>query len=449
MNPIWLYHILHNGLGIAALLIALVTLTLVWRLRGVLQWKRSLKHEFRELKDELSSARPCRQQAIEVVLDRCREIWQAGFLEIHEIAGLAGYLRNIAAAFHPEQEKPELCVTAGSLIRAAHSAADRLQQILRRPGFSRFQKMRIRHIRKAWNWYGKISRYRAVKAYIRYRRWINRANVLRLILLPDPFSWLIYLSNQLTILSLTRFFLMDIYLFVGKQAILAYDHESRHDAIPQDAGEIEQELAELAEMIEPEFRLPDPRIQEIRNRLVGVNALIFSSPGYTEWKSGFEDALRVIAVTYFPESPEPVEEARLGTILVRCQFWLKSVCDTEKLPIFSRLHRVELSYLYSIKAAAEHPLFRQAGTFAKKSWNAYKWMQWPLFIYRLIRKTTPAGMAASMGWMLVRKGTVNYLSRRAFDLTLQEIETVYRLSQESEDRGRTQITEDRRPMAER
>jgi len=54
----------------------------------------------------------------------------------------------------------------------------------------------------------------------------------------------------------------------------------------------------------------------------------------------------------------------------------------------------------------------------------------------LIKKTTPAGIAASMGWMLMRKGSVNYLSRRAFDLTLQEIETVYRLSQESEDNSR-------------
>jgi len=437
VDPIWFYHVLHSALGIAALLLALATLTVVRRLRGVLQWKRSLKHEFRELKEELYSAEPRRAQAIQVVLDRCQGIWQAGFLEANEISGLAGYLKDIAAAFHPDQEKPELCVTAGSLIRASHSAVERLQDLLHRPGFSRFQKMRIRHIRKAWNWFDRISKYRAVKAYIRYRRWINRANVLRLILLPDPFSWLIYLSNQLTILSLTRFFLMDIYLFAGKQAILAYDHESRNEAMPQDTGEIEQELADLAELIEPEFRLQDPRIQEIRNRLVGVNTLIFSTPGYTEWKSGFEEALRVIAGTYFPESPAPVEEARLGPILVRCQFWLQSVSDTEKLPIFSRLHRVELRYFYSIKAAAQHPIFRQAGTFAKKSWNAYKWVQWPLFIYRLIRKTTPAGIAASMGWMLVRKGTVNYLSRRAFDLTLLEIETVYRLSQESEDSERT------------
>jgi len=407
-------------------------MTVIWRLRGVLQWKRSLKHEFRALKNELYDAGPRREQAIQVVLDRCQGIWQAGFLELNTISGLAGYLRDIAAAFRPDQENPELCVTAGSLIRASHSAVERLQDILRRPGFSRFQKIRIRHIRQAWNWYDKISRYRAVRVYIRYRRWISRMNVLRLILLPDPFSWLIYLSNQLTILSLTRFFLMDMYLFAGKQAILAYDHETRHETMHQDAGEIEQELAELAELIEPELRLPDPRIQEIRNRLVGVNTLIFSSPGYTQWKSGFEDALRVIAGTYFPESPAPVEEARLGPILVRCQYWLQSVCETENLPIFSRLHRIELRYLYSIKAAAEHPLFRQAGSFAKKSWNAYKWMQWPLLIYRLIRKTTPAGMAASVGWMLVRKSSVNYLSRRAFDLTLQEMETVYRLSQEKE-----------------
>ena len=434
VDPIWVYHFLHGGLGIVAVLMALATLTVLWRLRGVLQWKRSLKHEFRELKGEFYSAGPCRQQAIQVVLDRCQEIWRAGFPEISAIYGLAGYLRDIAAAFHPDQEKPELCVTAGSLIRTSHSAVDRLQNILQRPGFSRFQKMRIRHIRKAWNWYEKISRYRAVQAYMRYRRWINHANVLRLILLPDPFSWLIYLSNQLTILSLTRFFLMDIYLFAGKQAILAYDHETRNEEMPQDAGEIEQDLADLADLIEPESHLPDPRIQGIRNRLVGINTLIFSSPGYTEWKSGFEDALRAVAGTYFPESPAPVEEARLGPILVRCQFWLQSVCDTEKLPIFSRLHRIELRYLFSVKAIAEHPLFRQAGHFAKNTWNVYKWMQWPLFIYRLVKKTTPAGMAASIGWMLVRKGTVNYLGRRAFDLTLEEIEMVYRLSHEEEGR---------------
>jgi len=58
--------------------------------------------------------------------------------------------------------------------------------------------------------------------------------------------------------------------------------------------------------------------------------------------NNFGDALRVIAETYFPESPAPMEEARLGQILVRCQFWLQSVCDTENLPIFNRLHRIEL-----------------------------------------------------------------------------------------------------------
>lgn len=441
MDPIRFYHVLHGAIGIAALLIALAAMIVAWRLRGLLHWKRSLQHEFRQLTTELISAGPCRRQAIQVVLTRCQGIWQAGFPGNDAFSDFSGYLRDIAAAFHPDQEKPEFCVTTGSLIRASSSAVERLQDIIRRPGFSRFQYIRIRHIRKAWNRYDRISRYRVVRAYIRYRRWISRANVLRLILLPDPFSWLIYLSNQLTILSLTRFFLMDIYLFAGKQAILAYDHEPRHEAAPQDAEEIEQDLADLAGLIEPESRPADPRIREIRNRLVGVNSLVFSPPGVTEWKSGFEEALRVIAGTYFPESPAPVEEARLGPILVRCRFWLQSISDTGKLPIVSRLHRMELRHLSSVKAAAEHPFFRQAGSFAKKSWNAYKWVQWPLRIYRLMKKTTPAGMAVSVGWLLVRKGTVNYLSRRTFDLTVEEMETVYRLSQESE--GSRQKTEDR------
>ena len=237
----------------------------------MLQWKRSLKHEFRELKDELHSAGPCRQQAIQVVLDRCQGIWQAGFPEINELSGLADYLRDIAAAFHPDQEKPELCVTAGSLIHASHSAVERLQDILRRPGFSRFQKIRIRHIRKAWNWYDKNQQVSGGSGLYPLPKMDQPRQCAEAHPVAGSFSWLIYLSNQLTILSLTRFFLMDIYLFAGKQAILAYDHESRHDAMPQDAGEIEQDLSDLAELIEPEFRPADPRIQEIRNRLVGVN----------------------------------------------------------------------------------------------------------------------------------------------------------------------------------
>ncbi len=437
MDIIQLYHILHGGIGIIALLMAIATLTVLWRLRGMLQWKRSLKHEFRQLKEEIESAGPSRQQAIQVVLDRCREIWQAGFPEITVLSDLDGYLREIAAAFHPDQEKPELCVTTGSLIRTAHDAVQRLQGILDRPGFSRFQHVRIRHIRKAWNWYDRISRYWVIRAYIRYRKWIGNANILRLILLPDPFSWLIYLSNQLTILSLTRFFLMDIYLFVGKQAIQAYDHEIRNEVISPDESkteddhEIEQDLTGLADLKDPESRPADPRIQEIRNGLVGFNSLIFSAPGFTEWKSGLQKALEVIAETYFPDSPAPVDEARLGPILTRCQFWLQSVSDTEMVPIVRRLHRIEIRYLYSVKAIADHPIFRRLGTLTKKSLNIYQWMQWPLLIYRLIRAATPAGKAVSIGWILVQKGTVNYLSRKAFDLTVEEMETVYRLSQEN------------------
>ena len=430
MDPTWLYHILHIGLGIATLLIAVASLTAIWRLRGLLQWKRSLKHEFRGLKESYSSAGPSRQQAIQVVLDRCQEIWQAGFPEIKEFFGLSEYLQDIAAAFHPDQEKPELCITTGSLIHAANSAVQRLQNILNRPGFSRFQRVRILHIRKAWQWYDRISKYRVVQAYIRYRRWINHANLLRLILLPDPFSWLIYLSNQLTILSLTRFFLMDIYLFAGQQAIMAYDHESRNEVPSQDARELEQDLADLAELIEPEPRQPDQQIQKIRNRLVGLNAMIFSSPGYKDWKDGFGDALQVISRTCFPDSPAPVEEAAMGPLLERCQFWLRWVSDTEKLPIVNRLHRVEIRYLYSVKAAAEDPIFRQSEKLVRKSWDIYQRMKWPLTIYRLLKKTTPAGIATSMGWMLVRKGTVNYLTRKAFDRTILEMEMIYRLSQD-------------------
>ncbi len=423
-------------LGFSALLIAMAALVLIWRLRGVFQWKSSIKHELMGLKEDIESAGPCRKRALNIVLERCQKIWGAGFPEVKEIYGLGEYVKKIAASFHPDQDRPELCITAGRIIMTSNSAILRLQEIMGRPGFSRFQRIRIRHIRKSWDWYEKISNYKSVKIFIRYKKWISRTNLMRLIFLPDPFSWLIYFSNQLTIISITRFFLMDIYLFVGKQAITAYDHGSRNDLSPEDPYRIEEELSELAEIIESEPSLPDPEIQEIRSRLVGMNAMLFSTPGYSEWKDGLFQAIEIIARKNFPESQEPIEEARLGPILQRCQFWLKSVSGTEKIPVISRLQKIEIRHLHSIKAVTEHPVFRHAGIFARKSWDIYKLTKWPRLLYRIIKKTTPAGIAATMGWMLARKGAVNYLSRKTFDVTIQEMEMIYRLSSDKKSEKR-------------
>ena len=428
MNPLWFYHILKTGLSLVMLLVAAATLIVLWRLRGVLQWKRSLKHEFRELKDQLNDVSPSHRKALLVVLDRCEGIWKAGFPELSELYGLSEYIQLIAFAFHPDQENPELCITTGTLIRISTHAVQRIQDILCRPGFTRLQHIRIRHIRKARQWFNKISNHRLIQTYIRYRRWINRANLLRLILLPDPFSWLIYLSNQLTILSMTRFFLMDIYLFIGQQAILAYNHEIQQEVAPQNTTELEEELTDLAELVQPEPFLLNPEIQEIRNRLVGFNTLFFHSADISDWKRSFIEALQIISRTHFPDSPEPAEEAVLHSLLERCQYWLQSISNTETLPIIRKLHRIEIRYFYNAKSAVEHPLFRQTGFYAKKSLDIYNWMQWPLMIYRLVNKATPAGMAVSIGWILVKKGTVNYLSRKTFDLTIQEMDMIYRLS---------------------
>ena len=217
MDPIRFYHVLHSGLGIAALLIALATLTVVWRLRGVLQWKRSLKHEFRELKDELYAAGPCRQQAIQVVLDRCQGIWQAGFPEINDDFRTcrisAGYRRRISSG---SGKAGALCHRRKPDPRFSHAQSSGFRTFCTGRDFHGFKKCASGIFEKPGTGMTESAGIGWFKAYIRYRRWINHANMLRLILLPDPFSWLIYLSNQLTILSLTRFFLMDIYLFAGK-----------------------------------------------------------------------------------------------------------------------------------------------------------------------------------------------------------------------------------------
>jgi len=429
----WLtWHILQGVLACGVMLLAAASILVAWRLRGILNWKRSLSDELKGLDKEAEVAGARKEQALKIVRERCQRVWHATSPGLKELADISVYVHSIAACYYPGLEKPELRITVGRFLKSAHDSVDRLELILRRPGFQRLRGVRIRHIRHSYEWYDRVSHYWIVRFVSRYRKLVTRIFQLRLVILPDPFSWLAYLSNRLTMLTLTRCLLVDVYLFVGRLAIQAYNEEGKEEPIRSELGELEKALEDLDSLEPSEPDVTDTQILEIRNRLVGFPSMLISSPGLEDWKKAVGHAAKVIARKYFPDEERPLEEAALGPLLTRSQIWINSVCKTEKIPVVKRLHSIQIQSLYRLKSFTDIWLPKQVRIFAKKTWDTYRWMKWPLMVYRGVKKSSSVGIAMDVGWVVSKKAFTNFICRYSFDMACHELEMIYRQSRAKE-----------------
>ncbi|MDP2645807.1 MAG: hypothetical protein Q8P24_12775 [Desulfobacterales bacterium] len=428
MDP-WLpWKFMRGLLAYGALSIAIASLIYIWRMRGISNWRRSLRNELNGLKSEIETAGKQRKQALAIVLDYCRSSLRATSPELKELAGLPEYLCSIASCFHPSAEKPELRITVGRLLSCAREVVQWLERILHRPGFQRVKQVRIRHIRTAYEWYSRVNKYRIMKFYRRYQKTIARIFQLRLVFLPDPLLWVAHLSNRLTILTLTRCLLVDVYLFLGKLAIYAYDEEEQGKPFRIQEDELEETLEGLNSLWPSEPSVADPRIKAIRSRLAGFTAMVISTPTLKDWQQAVREAAGVVAEKYFPDAGHPLEEAALGPILARSQAWIQSICETEKVPLVKKFHGIRIEALYDIKSFADGILTESLRNFIRTTWGAYRWVKWPLKAYRLFRKGSPLGIALEVGWVVVKQSFVRLTCLYTFDKACQELETIYRQS---------------------
>jgi hypothetical protein len=424
-----LFHNILESLAVfGAFLFLSATLVAVWRVRGIFGWNRSLRHEFRLLEQQAQGAPESRKEAVTVVLERCREVWRSHLPELSELADLPDYVRAIARSYHPEGERPELKITTGRLLGAARKSVNRLDLILQRRGFQTLRRVRIRHLRQSYAWYDRVAQYRPVRWLSRHQKVIRKVFRLRLYILPDPFSWLFYLSRRLTILIFTRYLLVDIYLFVGALALEAYGQEWGDAELPSEPRELKQSLEDLNDLKDPNGSVSDPQVQGIRSRLVGGASSLLFPPGIDAWKEAIKDAAQLIARRYFPDSERPLEEAALGPLLERCRFWITSICDTEKLPVVQRLHRLRLETLNNLRVLNGPGGGNQVLSTMARIWNWYRVSKWPPSIGRWLGQGSPGGLAMKLGWLVVKGSVVKFLCRYTFDRACKELDMVYRES---------------------
>ncbi len=405
---------------------------MLWRVRGILNWKRSLRRELAMLHRAKAAAEGPREAALARVIETCEAIWRNSSPDLNQIRELPDYVRNVATAFFPDEPRPELCLSIGRLLSAAQCLTDHIARLLQRPAFRRLGHLRIRQVHQMFTWYQNLNSNPVFAWAMARRRMINRALHLLRIVLPDPLAWLAYLSRRLTLIMVGRCLLLDLYLFTGQTVIDAFDTQN-DIATPvknQDEHAGETVLEAYEALIKEENALADPELAAIRSNLVGLPARLWNPPDRDEWQTAVKKAAGLIASSNFPDATAPLEEATFYVLLDRGRAWLKAMAECRRIAVVKPLYKVSLKRLFQIKAATEGDIMRLTGHLAKGAWTAWRWGRWPTKMLRWIKRRSPAGMAGEIAFGLACRTVTNYLFRFGFDRACRELEMVYRISRE-------------------
>lgn len=407
-----------------AIAAALAAVYLALRARGIFSWRRALRAELDDLADRAADSDNVAAVAVDQVVQRCRSILESNSPDFGQLQDIPQYVRSIAACFHPEAERPELQVTIGACLTGLNHSLERFDRILSRTGFTRIRRMNLRQVRNLRAWYRQAAQSPLYRWAQRHRKWLGRFVRLRLLFYIDPFMWLAYLSNRLTAILLVKYLLVDIYLFVGNLALQIFSVPTGEAVIPEPES-LEETLEALEHAEAAEAPSKDPQIQQIRQRLVGLSAMLGRTPTLVDWKNAVVDAAAVIAARHFPGSEAPLLEAAVGPLLQRGRVWIESLGRGEDYRLTRRLYRVRIDTLYRAKNITDLALPRLVRGFLKTAYNTYGWLRWPMRLYRWARKRTGLALALEIGWQAAKKATLAHLYGRSFDLACRELEMVY------------------------
>lgn len=409
---------------------------MLWRVRGILNWKRSLRQELARLYRAKATAEGPREEALGRVIETCEAIWRSNSPDLNQIRELPGYVRKVAGAFFPDERQPELCLSIGGFLSAAQGLTDHIAFLLQRPAFCRLSHLRIRQIHQMFTWYKDLNANPVFAWAIARRSMINRVLHLLRLVLPDPLAWLTYLSRRLTLIMVARCLLLDLYLFTGQSVIDAFDTANDISAPDknQDGQTGETVLEAYEALIKKEGAIKDPELAAIRSNLVGLPARLWNPPDLDEWQTSVKKAAAFIASANFPNSTAPLEEATFYVLLDRSRAWLGAMAECRRISVVRPLYGVSLKRLFQIKAATGNDLIRRTGHIAKGAYTAWRWGRWPVKMLRWIKRGSPAGMAGELAFGLACRAVTNYLFRFGFDRACRELEMVYRISREPDEK---------------
>ena len=410
--------------GIGFVLLGLI-LVLFWRGRNVIAWNRAIRRELRNLAREAEGASPAREQAIRIIIRMCRDISHSfSPQKTADTKKLHDFIRSIAACYFPQAERPELQISLGQFLESLDASLSRFDQIIHRPGLKRLHAISIKTLHGLYRWSNNLADRFWAKWYLAHHEKIQQLLLIRLFIIPDPFSWALFLSRKLIVLVLLKSLLMDITLFVGKLALDAYDQEGKRPVKENDES-IEAVLEDLSQVDLTSAMEYDPEIAAIRRNLVGFASVMLANPTFQDWKIAIRRAARVIARRHFPDSDRPLEEAAIGPLLERTRSLLGTLGKGRQMAVIRHVYKTRIETLFQAKDIGDMVLSPTVRGILKTSSSTYRWIKWPLKIYRRLKRFSLPGLATDIGWVLGKKSAMILIYGRSFDQACLELNWVF------------------------
>jgi hypothetical protein len=362
---------------------------------------------------------------LDVVIERCTQAYRDPFPKAEKIRDLVKLVRDVAQCYYPEIEHPEYAVRCGRLLWAARHMSERTAELLCSPGFGRLAGLRLRNIKKFYNWYLKLRRNSVLRTVNRWNNassWVLRS---RLVIFPDPFSWLAFLSHRLILMSLLRCILTDLFLGVGRLAVDCYDEE---DPAADDDDTGAADVPGPGWFQRGEEGYPDPRIREIRRSLPGMTDSLNLRQWGLRWRRAVERAALVFASDQFPSARNPIEEASFGALVERLSAWLLELSRIERKSAVHAILRVRLGKVLGFRDLAEGDAAVLLGRTFRSLKDIYSGIRAPVKAARWLSKGSAGKAALEAGWTFAGRAFASYFFRYGFDLACREIDTLYRKS---------------------
>jgi hypothetical protein len=417
--------VIWGGLGFGLVCLILIA---AWRARSVIAWNRDIRRELRALAVEAEASPPARRKGIQLIIGECEAIFHSFSPERSVSAErLHHFIRSMAACFFPDAERPELQIPLNHLIRSLDASLSRFDRILRRPGLKRIQSVNIRTLYGLYGWSRELLKHPLAQWYAAHRVGVQRFARLRLFIIPDPFSWVLFLSRKLLVLVLMKLLLVDIVLFAGKLALDAFDKE-KSGSVEENAENLEETLNALSHVPVGPTADDDPDIVAIRRGLVGLPTMILSNPTWQDWKTAVQQAAQILARRHFPDSDRPLEEAVVGPLLDRTRSYLNTLAKGDRVIFVRSIYQMRLETLIQARDIKDLALTPMVRGIVRTGATTYGWIKWPLKIYRRIKRFSLPGVAMDLGWVLGKKTALALICGRTFDHACRELDWVYRAS---------------------
>jgi len=386
---------------------AIVVLTFAVYLKNIFLWRKALRNDLSNLMKNREGRHPQARKAMGLVADKCRIVLAFRASSDDLIKEIPVWLRSIAGCFHPDSLNPELQATPSRIIRCLDSSMGHYDRILARPGFSSVSRLSIKDIRRA------ASLAKSKNSSTNLKTPLHKA--------------LFHAIRNFRSLYLMKYLVADLLLYLGCLAVDIYDERSPA-FVKGDSAVIEETLREISSLSPDEPVTYPEEILRIRNSLVGMPGILVQEPTPAALGLALVKTAESIAAGYFPQTHNPLWEAKVGPLTSRCRVFISSIGKTENYPMQGKVLSIRLSTLLQARSISQAFIPKKIRDVLEKTLDTYGWLKWPLRVYLMTSQGVFWKFAADAGWFAGRKALLVVFFGRCFDKAVKEIDQVYRLS---------------------